>query len=148
MEKSFNKEKFNKNLTLMLIFSASLLLIGVLSLILSSALNKIDNEKLDEKYYGYYDGYDYYGEDAFITLKEEIIRIEYKGETHNLEYEYVSTSRAKEEFNKVRGEKGVIAYTDKENNLGIIFWIREFEENIFLIDENENFTLEFVGQLY
>jgi hypothetical protein len=145
MEKKFNKEKFKKNLTLMLIFSVSLFLIGVLSLILSSALNKIDNEKLDEKYYGYYEGYDYYGEDVFITLKEESVRIEYNGEMLNLEYEYVSTTRAKEEFNKVLGEKGIIAYTDKENNLGTIFWIREYEEKIFLIDEDEYFTLEFVG---
>ena len=146
MEKNFDKNKFNKNLIASIIFSAILLLIGILSFVFSS-IKGASYYQNPKNYYGVYFGYDNNDTEIELIISEENAEMKYGEETGIFEYTYLSPERVKVDYGKEDGRAGVIIYTDKDANLGFLYWIYSDNERTYLMENISQYKLDYMGSV-
>ena len=129
MEKQFDKKQFNTKLYMMFAFWGVILVIGIISLILSSSLQGASYNDDPKNYYGTYEGSNSSG---WVCLEiYEDCAILYDPDETIYNYRYLSPTKVQEDYGKEDGRAGIFLYQD-DPNYGILFWLYNVDGKIYL----------------
>ena len=132
MKKQFDKKQFEAKQTIKMLFWSVILVIGIISLILSSSLKGASYNNDPKNYYGSYEGVSSSG---WVCLEiYEDCAILYDPDETIYNYRYLSPTKVQEDYGKEDGRAGIFLYQE-DPNYGILFWLYNVDGEIYLIEK-------------
>ena len=145
MEKQFDKKQFNTKLIIMFAFWGAILLIGVVSLILSSSLKGAAYNHDPKNYYGIYQGYDSNDNQITLYVNEKTATISEAQTQTSYKYRYMSPTKVQEDYAKKDGCACLFLYEEETPDKGIFFWLYDIDGEIFVREKVSGIKLSYIN---